>query len=158
MRCTLRSPLSDLLYGYEMHVPNNRVPCHGASTVREFSLAVFLGYFCKMYVKALETEFCTLLNVLYSKQRSKSRVQDLLMSVKGSITDKLRLLGVYCLAARPSTAEVAELEEVLKQSATSSGVAGAEGLAMRGIGAIGYLRQQVSAHCKLHNVPNEEGG
>lgn len=70
-------------------------------------------------------------------------MQELLVSGKGSIRDKLRLLGVYCLAARPSTAEVTELEGLLKQSAASSGVAGAKQEAERGLGAIGYLRQQV---------------
>lgn len=76
-------------------------------------------------------------------QRSKSRVQDLLKSGKGSVRDKLRLLGVYCLAVRPPTAELTELEGLLKQSAADSGVAGAEQEAERGLGAIGYLRQQV---------------
>lgn len=66
------------------------------------------------------------------------------MSGKGSVRDKLRLLGVYCLAARPSTAELTELEGMLKQSAASSGVGGAEQEAERGLGAIGFLRQQVS--------------
>lgn len=70
-------------------------------------------------------------------------MQDLLVSGKGSIRDKLRLLGVYCLAVRPSTAEVTELEGLLKQSAASSGVDGAEQEAERGLGAIGYLRKQV---------------
>ncbi len=70
-------------------------------------------------------------------------MQDLLVSGKGSIRDKLRLLGVYCLAVRPSTAEVTELEDLLKQSAASSGVDGAEQEAERGLGAIGYLRKQV---------------
>lgn len=78
-----------------------------------------------------------------TEQRSKSRVQDLLKSGKGSVRDKLRLLGVYCLAARPSTAEVTELEGLLKQSAANSGVDGAEQEAARGLGAIDYLRQQV---------------
>lgn len=71
-------------------------------------------------------------------------MQDLLVSGKGSIRDKLRLLGVYCLAVRPSTAEVTELAGLLKQSASSSGVDGAEQEAERGLGAIGYLRQQVN--------------
>lgn len=71
-------------------------------------------------------------------------MQDLLVSGKGSIRDKLRLLGVYCLAVRPSTAEVTELEGLLKQSASSSGMDGAEQEAERGLGAIGYLRQQVN--------------
>lgn len=69
-------------------------------------------------------------------------MQDLLVSDKGSIRDKLRLLGVYCLAIRPSTAEVTELENLLKQSAASSGDM-AQQEAERGLGAIGYLRQQV---------------
>lgn len=81
--------------------------------------------------------------VCHCEQRTKGRVQDLLTSKKGSIRDKLRLLGVYCLAVRPSTAEVAELESFLKQSAASSGVDAAEQEAERGLGAIGYLRQQV---------------
>ena len=76
-------------------------------------------------------------------QRSKSRVQDLLRSGKGSVRDKLRLLGVYCLAVRPPAAELTELEGLLKQSAADSGVAGADQEAERGLGAIGYLRQQV---------------
>lgn len=79
---------------------------------------------------------------LPSDQRTKSRVQNLLTSGKGSVRDKLRLLGVYCLAVRPSTAEVTELEGLLKQSAASSGVDGAEQEAERGLGAIAYLRQQ----------------
>lgn len=70
-------------------------------------------------------------------------MQELLRSGKGSIRDKLRLLGVYCLAVRPPTAELTSLEELLKQSAADSGVAGAEQEAERGLGAIGYLRQQV---------------
>lgn len=70
-------------------------------------------------------------------------MQDLLVSEKGSIRDKLRLLGVYCLAVRPSTTEVTELEGLLKQSSSSSGGDGAEQEADRGLGAIGYLRQQV---------------
>lgn len=77
------------------------------------------------------------------EQRSKGRVQELLVSGKGSVRDKLRLLGVYCLAARPSAAEMAELEELLKKSAASSGVEGAEQEAEKGLGAVGYLRQQV---------------
>ena len=77
------------------------------------------------------------------EQRSKGRVQDLLVSRKGSVRDKLRLLGVYCLATRPSVAELAELEEILKKSAASSGVEGAEQEAERGLGAITYLRKQV---------------
>lgn len=71
-------------------------------------------------------------------------MQELLVSGKGSIRDKLRLLGVYCLAVRPSTAEVTELEGLLKQSAASSRVGGAEEEAQRGLGAIGFLRQQVA--------------
>ena len=74
------------------------------------------------------------------------------MSGKGSIRDKLRLLGVYCLAVRPSTAEVTELEGLLKQSASSSGVDGAEQEAERGLGAIGYLRQQVMK-CRIWMLP-----
>lgn len=50
---------------------------------------------------------------------------------------------MYCLAVRPPTAELTELEVLLKQSAADSGVAGAEQEADRGLGAIGYLRQQV---------------
>eukprot|EP00752_Nemacystus_decipiens_P008016 g7163.t1 len=87
-------------------------------------------------------------------KRTKSRVQDLLVSGKGSIRDKLRLLGVYCLAVRPSTAEVTELEGLLKQSASSSGVDGAEQEAERGLGAIGYLRQQIS----LQHLPTIQAG
>lgn len=70
-------------------------------------------------------------------------MQDLLRSGKGSVRDKLRLLGVYCLAVRPPTAELTVLEGLLKQSAADSGVVGAEQEAERGLGAIGYLRQQV---------------
>ncbi|CAN0544556.1 unnamed protein product, partial [Ectocarpus sp. 12 AP-2014] len=73
---------------------------------------------------------------------------------KGSIRDKLRLLGVYCLAVRPSTAEVTELEGLLKQSAASSGVHGAEEEAQRGLGAIGFLRQQIS----LQHLPTLQAG
>jgi hypothetical protein len=36
---------------------------------------------------------------------------------KGSVSDKLRLLGLYCLAARPSAADVAELETALREGA-----------------------------------------
>lgn len=71
------------------------------------------------------------------------------MSDKGSIRDKLRLLGVYCLAVRPSTTEVTELENLLKQSAASSGDV-AQQEAERGLGAICYLRQQVGRR-KLAN-------
>lgn len=81
-------------------------------------------------------------SVHYFEQRTKARVEDLLVSEKGSIRDKLRLLGVYCLAIRPSTAEVIELENLLKQSAASSGDV-AQQEAERGLGAISYLRQQV---------------
>lgn len=77
------------------------------------------------------------------EQRSKARVQELLVSGKGSIRDKLRLLGVYCLAARPSGTEVAELEGLLRESVSTSGEAGAAQEVERGLGAIGYLRQQV---------------
>ncbi|CAN0422941.1 unnamed protein product [Ectocarpus sp. 12 AP-2014] len=87
-------------------------------------------------------------------KRTKSRVQELLVSGKGSIRDKLRLLGVYCLAVRPSTAEVTELEGLLKQSAASSGVDGAEEEAQRGLGAIGFLRQQIS----LQHLPTMQAG
>ncbi|CAM9431576.1 unnamed protein product [Ascophyllum nodosum] len=86
-------------------------------------------------------------------KRSKGRVQDLLVSRKGSVRDKLRLLGVYCLATRPSVAELAELEEILKKSAASSGVEGAEQEAERGLGAITYLRKQVS----LQHLPMQAG-
>lgn len=79
-------------------------------------------------------------------------MQDLLVSGKGSIRDKLRLLGVYCLAVRPSTAEVTELEGLLKQSASSSGLDGAEQEAERGLGAIAYLRQQVG-NCQSWRSP-----
>lgn len=79
------------------------------------------------------------------EQATKSRVQSLLAGPKGSVRDKLRLLGVYCLAARPSAAEVSELQEVLRQAAAESGVEGAEEDVAKGLGAIGYLRQQVSA-------------
>eukprot|EP00903_Cladosiphon_okamuranus_P008567 g8220.t1 len=87
-------------------------------------------------------------------KRTKNRVQDLLVSGKGSIRDKLRLLGVYCLAIRPSTSEVTELEGLLKQSASSSGVEGAEQEAERGFRAIGYLRQQIS----LQHLPTMQAG
>ena len=83
------------------------------------------------------------LSRLSLEQRSKSRVQELLVSGKGSVRDKLRLLGVYCLATKPSAVELSDLEELLKKSATSSGVDGAEEEVERGLRAINYLRKQV---------------
>ncbi|CAM9320577.1 unnamed protein product [Sphacelaria rigidula] len=90
----------------------------------------------------------------YRLQRSKARVQELLVSGKGSIRDKLRLLGVYCLAARPSGTEVAELEGLLRESVSTSGEAGAAQEVERGLGAVGYLRQQVS----LQHLPTMQAG
>lgn len=70
-------------------------------------------------------------------------MQELLISGKGSVRDKLRLLGVYCLATKPSAGELSDLEELLKKSTTSSGVDGAEEEVERGLRAIDYLRKQV---------------
>lgn len=104
------------------------------------------GFRCT-YAEGLTVEY----RYALFEQRSKSRVQDLLASGKGSVRDKLRLLGVYCLAARPSAAEAAELAELLRQSAASSGDAAAELATERGLGAIGYLRQQVDVCMALAN-------
>lgn len=72
-------------------------------------------------------------------------MQELLVSSKGSVSDKLRLLGVYCLATQPSSAEVKELEDLLVRSAADSGVPGAEDEVQKGLGAISYLRRQVGS-------------
>ncbi|CAM9315596.1 unnamed protein product [Discosporangium mesarthrocarpum] len=85
--------------------------------------------------------------------KNKARVKDLLSSTKGSVEDKLRLLGVYILAARPTAAEVTELEAILRE--TALGERGQNtGEVERGLAAIGYLRQQVS----LQHLPTVQVG
>eukprot|EP00612_Vaucheria_litorea_P008385 CAMPEP_0171473840 /NCGR_PEP_ID=MMETSP0946-20130122/2080_1 /TAXON_ID=109269 /ORGANISM="Vaucheria litorea, Strain CCMP2940" /LENGTH=657 /DNA_ID=CAMNT_0012003679 /DNA_START=19 /DNA_END=1992 /DNA_ORIENTATION=+ len=61
-------------------------------------------------------------------------------SAKGSISDKLRLLGLFCLVARPSTVELSEYEKVIQNSSSSP-----EDIAKIdfGLGAISFLRKQV---------------
>ncbi|KAG5184379.1 Sec1-like protein [Tribonema minus] len=75
---------------------------------------------------------------------------------KGSVSDKLRLLGLYCLAARPSAAELTELEGVLRGAAEGSADA-AE--VERGLAAVAYLRKQVRLqHLPTVQAPGEGGG
>ncbi|CAM9193347.1 unnamed protein product [Choristocarpus tenellus] len=83
--------------------------------------------------------------------KNKTRVTDLLGSNKGSLEDKLRVLGVYCLAARPTSSEVAELEALLRESI---GDGGRMEDVERGLAAIGYLRRQVS----LQHLPMMQAG
>ncbi|CAM9203717.1 unnamed protein product, partial [Phaeothamnion confervicola] len=91
-------------------------------------------------------------DMVMTSRADKTRLQQLLgPGGKGSLRDKLRLLAVYCLAMRPASADMTELEGVLRDAAAAAGPAAAAEAA-RGLAALGYLRRQVS----LQHLPTTQ--
>jgi hypothetical protein len=85
-----------------------------------------------------------------SHRNARTSVEKLLASSTGSLHDKIRLLGVYCLAARLPSEVVSEFEGIMRTSHQSAG--GDPAQLAAGIAAISYLRKQIA----LQHLPTAD--